>query len=155
MKFRTLLLKVKITFSHSQVFFREHNRLVDQFASANPDWDDEMYVITRKRSPISYMCYLFLRLFQTARKWVIAFMQKIATREYTAATLARPLDPYTGYNPAVDPSMDAFFTSVGMRYGHSEVSFLSFALLPHKPYNHYSYIQYAGKHCQRTHRFKL
>ncbi|RIA86085.1 heme peroxidase [Glomus cerebriforme] len=86
------------------VFLREHNRRCDELYVIHQDeWDDERY-------------------FQEARRWVIALIQKITYREYLSIVLGTPLLPYTNYNPNLVPGLDTFFTTVTMKYGHSEVS---------------------------------
>jgi len=86
------------------IFLREHNRLCDQFFSIHGStWDDERY-------------------FQEARKWVIAYIQKITYYEYLGTALGSPLPLYTAYRPEIRPIIDTFFGSVTFRYGHSEVS---------------------------------
>jgi len=86
-----------------ETYHREHNRLADQFAAQNPSWSDE-------------------QLFQEARKWLIAFHQKISTREYLGALLGEPLDPYAGYNPNTNPSLENAFPANSFRYGHPEIN---------------------------------
>ncbi|CAG8630503.1 4443_t:CDS:10 [Rhizophagus irregularis] len=86
------------------IFLREHNRRCDELYAIHQDeWDDEMY-------------------FQEARRWVIALIQKITYREYLSIILGAPLLPYTKYNPDLVPGLETFFTTVTMKYGHSEVS---------------------------------
>eukprot|EP00002_Diphylleia_rotans_P000857 TRINITY_DN1045_c0_g1_i3.p1 TRINITY_DN1045_c0_g1~~TRINITY_DN1045_c0_g1_i3.p1 ORF type:complete len:897 (-),score=167.81 TRINITY_DN1045_c0_g1_i3:104-2794(-) len=85
------------------LFLREHNRLCDEFAKANPSWDDE-------------------KLYQEARNYVAAYMQVIFEMEYVPAILGEPLPPYKGYDPKVNPTIHSFFSSVAFRYGHSEVN---------------------------------
>ena len=86
----------------SELFRHEHNRLVDQFAAAHPEWSQ-------------------IRLWHEARKWNIAFFQSITYREYLAASTGAPLPPYTGYNASLDPYTETFFAHVAYRYGHSAV----------------------------------
>ncbi|RGB28169.1 heme peroxidase [Rhizophagus diaphanus] len=86
------------------LFLREHNRLCDElFAIHGNNWDDETY-------------------FQEARRWVIAFIQKITYYEYLGTVLGTPLPKYDGYKPEITPSIDTFFATVTYRYGHSELS---------------------------------
>ncbi|GBB83501.1 hypothetical protein RclHR1_10200008 [Rhizophagus clarus] len=86
------------------IFLREHNRLCDElFAIHQNTWDDETY-------------------FQEARRWVIAYIQKITYYEYLGTALGVPLPPYNGYKPELRPLIDTFFATVAFRYGHSEIS---------------------------------
>lgn len=91
------------------LFVREHNRVVGVLAKAFPHWQDE-------------------RLYQEARQLVVATTQAITYNEWLPHALGPPpdrggggLEPYTGYNASVDPSMDSFFTTVAFRFGHSAV----------------------------------
>ncbi|GBC07611.1 hypothetical protein RclHR1_07570007 [Rhizophagus clarus] len=86
------------------LFLREHNRICDElFAIHGNSWNDETY-------------------FQEARRWVIAFLQKITFYEYLGTALGTPLPKYDGYKPDIMPSIDTFFSTVTYRYGHSELS---------------------------------
>ncbi|CAG8540148.1 15379_t:CDS:10 [Funneliformis mosseae] len=86
------------------IFLREHNRLCDDlFKIHGNNWDDEKY-------------------FQEARRWVIAFIQRITYYEYLGTALGSNLPPYKGYNPDLRPIIDTFFASVTFRYAHSEIS---------------------------------
>lgn len=87
------------------IFRREHNRRAAMLQAANPSWSDE-------------------ELFQNARLWVIAIIQSIFTREYTAALLGQPLSPYTGYDSQINPTVTSEFCHAAFRYGHSEVNTL-------------------------------
>ncbi|GIL61048.1 hypothetical protein Vafri_15455, partial [Volvox africanus] len=84
------------------LFVREHNRLASELVRQHPAWDDEM-------------------LYQEARKWNIAYMQRVCFFEYVP-TLGLSLPPYRGYNASVNPSIDVFFSTVSYRYGHSEIT---------------------------------
>lgn len=55
------------------LFLREHNRLANEFHLEHPDWDDE-------------------KLFQEARRWVIAFMQHITVSEVIFSFEKEPFD---------------------------------------------------------------
>lgn len=57
----------------------------------------------------------------SARRWVIAHMQRIAFVDYMTE-LGIPLPPYAGYNASVNPSVDNFFSTVAYRYGHSTLT---------------------------------
>lgn len=80
----------------------EHNRLCGQFRDENPDWDEET-------------------LFQEARRWNIAFYQKMTIRDYLAPVIGEALPPYEGYKPDVNPEMDIFFSTVSFQYAHSKM----------------------------------
>ncbi|KAI9024016.1 heme peroxidase [Hyaloraphidium curvatum] len=93
-----------MTTALTMLFHREHNRLARKFVAEHPDWDDE-------------------RLYQTARNWVNAFEQHITYREYLPLLHGSNLLPlYSGYKPDVDPSAHCFYSSVTLRYGHSEMT---------------------------------
>jgi hypothetical protein len=89
-------------YSLTVLFIREHNRLCDHFANITPDATEE-------------------QRFQEARRWNIAYYQRIVFDEYIPSTTGRPLSRYTGYSASINPTIDGFFASVGFRYGHSEV----------------------------------
>ncbi|XP_076048302.1 peroxidasin homolog [Oratosquilla oratoria] len=95
------------------LWLREHNRLVTEFASINPHWNDD-------------------RLFFEARKVVGAFMQKITYGEWLPAVLGPsvmkifrlPLQRfgyYRGYEPEVNPTATNVFGAAAFRFGHSLV----------------------------------
>ncbi|MGE3163555.1 MAG: peroxidase family protein [Planctomycetota bacterium] len=86
------------------LFVREHNRLCDEFALANPTWDDE-------------------QLYQEARRIVGAQMQVITYREFLPQLLgAGALAPYAGYDPAVNAGINNEFSTASYRFGHSMLS---------------------------------
>ncbi|XP_076312870.1 heme peroxidase 2-like [Tachypleus tridentatus] len=93
------------------VFIREHNRIARELRRMNPCWNDE-------------------RLFQEARRIVIAEIQMITYNEFLRLVvgpsyynnfLLRTLQNgfYTAYNPNINPSMINEFTSACFRFGHS------------------------------------
>lgn len=88
------------------LFATYHNTIADGYAADHPTWSDET-------------------LFQEARSWTIAVYQKLATREYLAATAGRPLPAYTdasgriAFNSSINPNIDNFFASASFRYGHA------------------------------------
>jgi len=89
---------------------REHNRWARVLATQNPTWDDET-------------------LFQEARRRTIALMQHFYETEYIPMLLGSPnLAPYQGYNPTLDPSVDFFFNTVSLRYGHTQVNNVTWRL---------------------------
>ena len=84
------------------LFLREHNRLAHEISTSNPFWDDE-------------------KIYQTARKWNVAFMQSICYYEYLPI-IGLQLPTYTGYKNSVNPGIDNFFATVADRFAHSEVN---------------------------------
>lgn len=85
------------------LFLREHNRVAGVLNKKYPKWSDE-------------------KIFQEARKYVVALMQKITYYEYLPSLIGRKFPKYTGYNPKVNPSVHAFFSVVAHRFGHSVVN---------------------------------
>jgi hypothetical protein len=85
------------------LFLREHNRKAREYAAANPTWTDE-------------------ELYQEARRWVIAMIQKVTLHEYFPITVGDAPPLYPGYNATLDPSIITEFSTGGFRYGHSEVA---------------------------------
>lgn len=83
------------------VFVREHNRLADQIAAANPGWSDD-------------------QVFEKARKLVGGEIQAITYNEWLPAMMGSTAPgAYAGYNPAVDSSMNTAFTTAAFRVGHT------------------------------------
>eukprot|EP01098_Paradermamoeba_levis_P008332 TRINITY_DN345_c0_g2_i1.p1 TRINITY_DN345_c0_g2~~TRINITY_DN345_c0_g2_i1.p1 ORF type:complete len:334 (-),score=88.80 TRINITY_DN345_c0_g2_i1:7-1008(-) len=95
--------KLPPLFALHHIFVDEHNRLCDELKVKHPEWDDDT-------------------LFQEARRWNVAFYQKISTREWLATLLGQPLPPYKGYNSSANSGLDNFFATVALRYGHSEIN---------------------------------
>ena len=79
------------------LFRREHNRKARLIKLENPTLSDEV-------------------IFQNARKWVVACLQKITYEQYLPKLLGAPLSNYTGYNSSVDTGIDIFFLIVGYRF---------------------------------------
>jgi len=84
------------------VFVREHNRLCDELAAANPNWSDEA-------------------IYQRARKIVGAQMQAITYNEFLPA-LGIEMSAYSGYNQNVNPGILNSFSTAAFRMGHTLVS---------------------------------
>lgn len=86
------------------LFMREHNRLCDEIFSWYPYWSDE-------------------RIFQSARKIVIAEMQAITFYEFVPAMLGRyHLPPYRGYRRHLDASISNAFSTAAYRVGHTLIN---------------------------------
>lgn len=88
------------------LWFRWHNYLASTIRRHNPDrieWPSE-------------------RVFNEARKWVIATQQHIIMYEWLPAwTDTSHFPRYTKYDPSVDPQIDQFFQSAAFRFGHTLV----------------------------------
>ncbi|MCE9589975.1 MAG: peroxidase [Planctomycetes bacterium] len=83
------------------LFIREHNRVASLLAKKHPAWSDE-------------------DLFQHARLIVIGEMQQITYNEFLPALLGdKPLAPYRGYKPGVNPGITNEFSTAAFRFGHS------------------------------------
>eukprot|EP00004_Rigifila_ramosa_P022632 TRINITY_DN6206_c0_g1_i4.p1 TRINITY_DN6206_c0_g1~~TRINITY_DN6206_c0_g1_i4.p1 ORF type:complete len:1342 (+),score=226.75 TRINITY_DN6206_c0_g1_i4:3-4028(+) len=93
------------------IFLREHNRLCDEFHSANPALTDE-------------------ELFQKARATIEALIQHITIDEYLPRLLGETLPAYAGYNADLQPGIDLFFATSAFRYGHSAVTPLIYRRTP-------------------------
>ncbi|MEM1445481.1 MAG: peroxidase family protein [Planctomycetota bacterium] len=93
--------QVGLTATHA-LFVREHNRLADALATADPTLDDET-------------------LYQTARKIVGAEIQAITYREYLPSLLgnAAPDADDFAYSATVDPRITSSFAVAAFRFGHS------------------------------------
>lgn len=83
------------------IFVREHNHLVDELAANNPDWDAET-------------------LYQEAKVINEALIQHVTYDEFLPLLLGEnALPDYTGYDPDVDPSISALFSTAAFRVGHT------------------------------------
>ncbi len=79
------------------LFLREHNRIADQIAKANPGLSDE-------------------EVYQRARALVIAEIQVITYKEWLPALLGtNALPAYRGYNPNVNPDIANEFSTAAFR----------------------------------------
>lgn len=86
------------------LFVREHNRIARQLMSEQPDASAES-------------------VFQTARRLVVAEIQKITYDEFIPALLGPgAIAPYNGYNDSVNPTIYNEFSAAAFRLGHSMVS---------------------------------
>ena len=87
--------------SMQTLFMREHNRLANQFAAADPSLTDE-------------------QIYQKARRVVIAEIQAVTYNEFAPALLGRDaLAPYRGYDPNVNPGIALEFSTAAFRIGHT------------------------------------
>lgn len=83
------------------LFMREHNRLADLIAQANPGLSDEA-------------------IFQRARAFVIAEIQVITYKQWLPTLLGPDaLRAYSGYKPNVNPAIANEFATAAFRVGHS------------------------------------
>jgi len=87
------------------IFVREHNRLANALAAANPGWSDE-------------------ELYQRARKLNGAILQSITYREWLPALLGEFTPQLTelAYDSEVDPAISNEFAAAIFRLGHTLVS---------------------------------
>jgi peroxidase len=93
---------IELTSMHT-LFVREHNRLADQIAAANPSLSDE-------------------EIYQRARAKVIAELQVITYKEWLPALLGPgALRSYRGYNPNVNPQIANEFSTAAFRL-HSTIN---------------------------------
>lgn len=92
--------QVGLTAIHT-LFMREHNRLADQIAAANPGWSDE-------------------QIYQRARKLVGAEVQAITFKEFLPALLgSNAPSAMSAYDPNVNPSVLNEFSTAFFRVGHT------------------------------------
>ena len=95
--------QVGLTALHT-LFLREHNRLADLIAGANPDLTGQ-------------------EVFELARKIVGAQMQVITYNEFLPLLLGRDaIGPYEGYDSTIDPSIANEFSAAAYRVGHTMLS---------------------------------
>lgn len=86
------------------LFVREHNRLADEIAAADPESTDE-------------------QIYQQARAIVIAEIQAITYNEFLPALLGnRAIPRYSGYDSTVDPTIANEFSTAAFRFGHSTLN---------------------------------
>lgn len=92
-----------LTVMHT-IWVRDHNHIVTELASLNPQWDDE-------------------HIYQEVRKIVIAQVQHITYEEFLPALFRqyffnRMIGPYPGYDRLTDPSILNSFATAAFRFGH-------------------------------------
>ncbi|KAM6937988.1 dual oxidase 2 [Xenentodon cancila] len=81
------------------IWFRYHNYVASRLHEKHPAWSDE-------------------RLFQNARKNVVAAFQNIALYEWLPGYLGdKKLPPYPGYQKFVDPGISPEFQAAAIRFG--------------------------------------
>ncbi len=89
----------------SQTHTHTH-RVASTLATLNPHWDDE-------------------RIYQEARRIVIAEWQNIVTAGYLPKILGSQgmeiMGSYKGYEPSTDPSIANAFATAAFRFGHSQI----------------------------------
>lgn len=86
------------------LFFREHNRLAQEYAFLNPDWDDET-------------------VYREAQRINIAQYQNVVYNEFVAQMLGSEnhrYGPYTGYRRNLNPDTSMAFTTAAFRL-HTQV----------------------------------
>lgn len=84
------------------LFVREHNRLCEVEKEDHPGWNDE-------------------RIYQGARRKLIAFYQKIVFTDWLPA-LGINLPQYSGYKESVNPQITNEFSSAAFRMGHTLIN---------------------------------
>ncbi|XP_063244326.1 dual oxidase-like isoform X2 [Bacillus rossius redtenbacheri] len=89
--------------SFGVLWFRWHNHIARQLKVLHPGWGGE-------------------KIYNEARKWVIATHQHIVVNDWLPKLLGEKLSGYTGYNPAIDPQIDQFFQAAAFRFGHTLVT---------------------------------
>lgn len=94
---------VALTSMHT-LWVREHNRLADEIAAADPSLSDE-------------------EIYQQARALVTAQIQAITYNQWLPALLGvDAIDSYSGYDPEVNASIANVFSTAAYRFGHSMLS---------------------------------
>uniref|UniRef100_A0A0N5APC8 NAD(P)H oxidase (H2O2-forming) n=1 Tax=Syphacia muris TaxID=451379 RepID=A0A0N5APC8_9BILA len=86
------------------ILYRWHNIQARRIQAEHPTWTDE-------------------EVFQAARRWVIATLQKIILYDFVPALLADPeaIPAYTGYKPHVPPGVSHAFAAAAFRFPHTLV----------------------------------
>lgn len=81
------------------LWVREHNRLCDEIAAANPGMSDE-------------------EIFQKARRMLGALISSVVYNEWLP-TLGIPVGPYMGYDDTMNPNIMNVFSAAAFRLGHT------------------------------------
>lgn len=84
------------------LFVREHNRICEDLAREHPDMTDE-------------------ELYMEARRWVIAYVQKITYEDWLPA-MGIQLVNYRGYREDVNPQVSNVFSAAAFRMGHTLIN---------------------------------
>ncbi|XP_047475214.1 dual oxidase 2-like [Penaeus chinensis] len=85
------------------VWFRWHNHVARYLRRVHRGWSGE-------------------RVFNEARKWVIATYQAVVFYDWLPKYMHTALPKYQGYRPTVDPQVSHIFQSAAMRFGHTLVT---------------------------------
>ncbi len=86
------------------IWVREHNRIATQLFNDHPNWTDE-------------------KLFNAARKIVVAQMQVITYKEFLPLLVGEnALNEYEGYDESVSPKIFNSFSTAAYRFGHTMLS---------------------------------
>ena len=84
------------------IFVREHNRLCEDFAEANPSWDDE-------------------KLYQESRRMIGAYLQAITYEEWLPS-IDINLPAYNSYRSDINPGISNVFSAAAFRMGHTLIN---------------------------------
>ncbi|MCK5916970.1 MAG: hypothetical protein KAG34_01000, partial [Cocleimonas sp.] len=86
------------------IWAREHNTVADKLSAENPDWGNE-------------------KIYQEARKWVVAEMQAVTYNEFLPSLLGGDgVGKYKGYDSKVNPQISNTFATAAYRLGHTMLS---------------------------------
>lgn len=85
------------------LFVREHNRLADEIAAAQPTWTDE-------------------EIYQHARRTVSGIVQSITYNEFLPSIIGDSTPTITQYDPNVDATLSNEFATAAFRFGHTMVT---------------------------------
>ncbi|CAH1775162.1 unnamed protein product [Owenia fusiformis] len=88
--------------SISILWFRYHNYLAHTIQLKQPSWSDQ-------------------KVFEAARKWVIASLQNIVMYEWLPALLYEDTESYSGYQSHIPPTISSVFEAAAFRFPHTMV----------------------------------